>query len=318
MKILMITDNDPAGMGIAFTNAINRYSDHTCRLITTQERYGLGFETDIHLPDIEDDDFGEIEQLLNDADIIHFHMLRDENSHLGPLVIRDFIKEKIIVHHHHGHPDFLINAEAFREKYRRLKRRVMVSTPDLLNVTENAVWIPNIVPVFDAQFMPRYDDNLPGERLRICQSPTRKFHKHTREFKTVMNDLEKRYDHLETIILEKVPYFRCLAIKRTCHIVFDHMRGWFGIASLESLCHGKPVIAGLDDFNQACIREFTGWETLPWHVARNEEDLRKTLIRLIEDNDLRLVSGKASRRFMEEAWNERRVLDRLFDFYRTC
>ena len=65
MNILMITANDPAGMGIAFTNAINRYTEHTCRLITTAEMYGLDFEKDIHLPDIHDDDFGEVEHLLN-------------------------------------------------------------------------------------------------------------------------------------------------------------------------------------------------------------------------------------------------------------
>ena len=44
MNILMITANDPAGMGIAFTNAVNRYTEHTCRLITTTEMYGLDFE----------------------------------------------------------------------------------------------------------------------------------------------------------------------------------------------------------------------------------------------------------------------------------
>jgi glycosyltransferase involved in cell wall biosynthesis len=317
MKILMITENDPAGMGIAFCNAINRYSDHSCRLVTTQERYGLGFEADIHIPEIENDDFGEVEFLLKDSDLIHFHMLKDEHSHLGPLVIRDYVKGKPVVHHHHGHPDFLINAGVYNEKYRRLGRKVLVSTPDLLNVAENSVWIPNIVPVNDVQFMPRYEDNLPDDRIRICQSPTRKFHKHTKEFKTVMGDLERIYGNLETLVIEKIPYFKCLNIKRTCHIVFDHMRGWFGIASLESLCHGKPVIAGLDDFNQECIREFTGWEKLPWHVARNEDELRKTLVRLIEDRDLRLSSGKESRTFMEEAWNERRVLRLLFDFYNT-
>lgn len=52
----MITENDPAGMGIAFANAINRYTEHTCRLITTAEKYGFAYEMDIHLPDIEDDD----------------------------------------------------------------------------------------------------------------------------------------------------------------------------------------------------------------------------------------------------------------------
>ena len=317
MKILMITDNDPAGMGIAFCNAINRYSEHSCRLITTQERYGIDFEKDIHLPDIEDDDFGEVEQLLKDADIFHFHMLRDENSHLGPLVIRDYIKGKKILHHHHGHPEYLINADAYNEKYKRLKRKVIVSTPDLLKMAENSTWVPNIVPINDVQFLPRYEHTLPDDKIRVCQSPTRKFHKHTNEFIKVMRDLEKRHSNLETIIIEKTPYFECLRIKRTCNIVFDHMRGWFGIASLESLSHGKPVIAGLDDWNIECIKDFTGSESLPWLVARNEDELEQCLIRLIGDGDVRRFHGERSRVFMEDHWTECHAVRYLIDVYES-
>lgn len=317
MNILMITDNDPAGMGIAFTNAINRYSEHTCRLITTAEKYGLGFETDIHVPDIEDDDFGEIEQLLKDADIIHFHVLKDENSHLGPLVIRDYIKGKKILHHHHGHPDYLINADSYNDKYRKLNRKVVVSTPDLLNLAEDATWIPNLVPINDVEFLPRYDSTLDQDRIRICQSPTRKFHKHTKEFKSAISKLDKKYPgKIDQLIIEKIPYLECLRIKRTCHIVFDHMRGWFGIASLESLSHGKPVIAGLDDWNIERIKEFTGAEKLPWIIARNQEELEVKLSNLVKDNDLRDQTGRSSRLFMEKQWNEQRVLDRLFKVYK--
>lgn len=317
MKILMITDNDPAGMGIAFCNAINRYSEHSCRLITTQERYGIDFEKDIHLPDIEDDDFGEVEQLLKDADIFHFHMLRDENSHLGPLVIRDYIKGKKILHHHHGHPDYLINADAYNAKYRRLNRKVIVSTPDLLHVAEKAIWVPNLVPINDVQFLPRHENTLSDEKIRVCQSPTRKFHKHTNEFKDVMRDLEKSHDHLETIIIEKTPYFECLRIKRSCHIVFDHMRGWFGIASLESLSHGKPVIAGLDEWNIKCIKEFTGSDKLPWVIANNKDGLFNVIESLIIDKNKRLEIGEYSRTFMETYWCEQIVLKSLLDVYAT-
>ncbi len=315
MNILMITDNDPAGMGIAFTNAINRYTDHQCRLITVQERYGIDFEKDIHLPDIEDDDFGEVEYLLKHADIIHFHMLRDENSHLGPLVIRDYIKGKKIIHHHHGHPDYLINANVYNEKYRRLNRKVIVSTPDLLKIAENAVWVPNIVPINDVQFMPISEDAFQDEVIKVCQSPTRKFHKHTHDFMAVMAELEKHFPNIETIIIEKTPYFDCLRLKRQCHIVFDHMRGWFGIASLESLSQGKPVIAGLDDWNIRWIKEFTGSQKLPWVVARDSEELFVQMKLLIQDKDLRQSCGQYSRKFMEQYWTEVAALKILLDVY---
>ncbi len=316
MNILMITDNDPAGMAIAFANAINRYTEHTCRLVTTGEKYGFDYEKDIHLPDIEDDDFGEVEQLLKDADIIHFHVLRDENSHLGPLVIRDYIKGKKILHHHHGHPDYILNKDAYNEKYRRLGRKVIVSTPDLLKIAENATWIPNLVPLKDVQFMPLYDSFLSREPIKICQSPTRKYHKHTEEFKRVLDRLKREHgDLIQPVIIEKLPYFDCLALKRKCHIVFDHMRGWFGIASLESLSQGKPVIAGLDEWNIRCIEEFTGEMEVPWVVARTEQELQAAMDHLVRDGDARQQIGLKSRRFMERSWSERKVLDLIMGVY---
>ena len=311
----MITHNDPAGMGIAFTNAINRYTDHSCRLITSAEMYGFNYEKDIHLPDIEDDDYGEVEHLLKDADIIHFHVLRDENSHLGPLVIRDYIKGKKILHHHHGHPDFILNAAAYNEKYKKLNRRVIVSTPDLLKVAENSTWIPNLVPINDVSFLPRYDDSLDQEVIKICQAPTRKYHKHTNEFKRVMKRLVATDSSIESIVLEKLPYIDCLKVKRSCHIVFDHMRGWFGISSLESLSHGKPVIAGMDEWNIECIKAFTGTDTLPWVIAKSEQELEASLNILIGSRETRQQIGENARRFMETHWTEKYVLDKLLDIY---
>jgi len=52
MRIVMISQNDPAGTGIAFTKAINRHTHHSCRLITTEIRYNFGFEKDLHLPNL--------------------------------------------------------------------------------------------------------------------------------------------------------------------------------------------------------------------------------------------------------------------------
>lgn len=317
MDILMITHNDPAGMGIAFTNAINRYTEHTCRLITSAEMYGFNYEKDIHLPDIEADDFGEIEQLLKDADIIHFHVLRDENSHLGPFVIRDYIKGKKILHHHHGHPDFIINANAYNEKYKKLNRKVIVSTPDLLKIAENSTWVPNLIPLKDSLFLPRYENTLPGDSIKVCQSPTRKFHKHTNVFKAVMSNLQNKLSNVEAVIIEKIPYHECLRIKRACHLIFDHMCGWFGISSLESLSQGKPVIAGLDDWNIKCIKEFTCTDHLPWIVARSERELERRIEEFVVDKLLRQSTGKDNRSFMEKNWTEQHVLNVLFQIYNS-
>ena len=116
-------------MGIAFTNAINRHTEHACRLITTAEMYGFVYETDIHLPDIEHDDFDEVEHLLKSSDIIHFHVLRYENSHLGPLVAASMgaciIEKHITLDRNMRGPDHKISLEPFELK--RLVRDIRVA-----------------------------------------------------------------------------------------------------------------------------------------------------------------------------------------------
>jgi hypothetical protein len=107
----------------------------------------------------------------------------------------------------------------------------------------------------------------------------------------------------------------CLERKNQCHIIFDHMQGYYGVSSLESLSQGKPVIAGLDDWNMQWIKEFTGSDVLPWVVARNPDELEGQLCELIGHSDLRDYVGRNSRKFMEDHWNEQQALGVLLDFY---
>jgi hypothetical protein len=177
--------------------------------------------------------------------------------------------------------------------------------------------LPNLVPIDDVEFLPRFEETLPVEPVRVCQSPTRKFDKHTSDFREVMKRLEEKSPGLEAVLIERIPYLECLRIKRGCHLSFDHMRGWFGIASLESLSQGKPVIAGLDEFTISNIQEFTGTEKLPWVVARDAVELLEELGALVVDRERRMEIGKKSRRFMEDCWREQHVLRVLLDVYRS-
>ena len=311
----MITENDPAGMGIAFTNAINQYTDHSCRLITTTTRYNFNFEKDLHVPDLDDDGFEEICELLRSADIIHFHILADENIELGPIKLRNFIKGKVILHHHHGHPDFRAHPEKYMEKYLRLKRKVLVSTPDLLRLLPEAIWQPNLVPINNPAYLP-FSDGENG-RVQVCHSPTRKDLKNTAEFEVVVDSIQRKYNHIEKVIIENTSHEECLRIKQKCEIHFDHMQGYFGVSSLEGLSQGKPIIAGLDEWNMHCIKEFTGSDNLPWIIARTQYELQEKLEKLIIDSDLRNKLGTESRRFMEKCWSEQHALHILLKVYET-
>ncbi len=316
LNILMITDNDPAGMAIAFTHAVNRYTPHRCRLITTQVKYVMDYDTDIHLSSIPDEDFSEVEALLINADVIHFHVLFDEHRMLGPFAVRDYLEGKTVIYHHHGHPEFLLNAERYRERYLAQNSTVLVSTPDLRRQIPEATWMPNLVPLTDPRFQPRPDDFLASGPVRICQAPTRKYDKHTDEFLEVSRALKARFqDQVQFQLLEGMSWAECLRAKRRCHIVFDHMRGHFGISSLESLAQGVPVIAGLDPFNIEQMCAFSGTDQLPWVVARDRQTLEARLVELIESPERRVEVGRQSRQFMESHWSEQDVMRVLLPFY---
>lgn len=316
MQILMMGMNDPAGMMIAFARAINRYTEHRARVISIRTVYAMEYEHDIELPRLNED-FSEVEQLLRDSDVFHFHMLLDEDYELGPFLIRDFAKGKGLLHHHHGtydHQCFLGKHQEYDERYRRLKRRAIVSTPDLLKLLPVATWQPNIVPLDDPDFQPSFSQHAADGPVRVVQAPTRKWHKHTAEFLRACERVGKRVS-IQAEILERLTYRACLQAKRSAHMVFDHMNGWFGVSSLESLCHGVPVIAGLDDWNISHIKDFSGTADVPWVVARTEAELEQQIERLALDAQERLRIGRASRAFMEQGWTEQQVLAPLLKVY---
>lgn len=314
MNILMIAQNDPAGRAIELCKAINAMSEHRSRLVTWETRYGHNWGYDIHLPYMNTElDFDEVVALFEQADIIHFHMCIDENIQVGPLHVKDYVKGKTIVHHHHGHPDFRNNPQKYRDKYRNSGRLLFVATPDLLQLLPDATWLPNVVRIDEVHHMPRADNIFTNEIIRIAHSPTRKELKNTEEFLRVTEAIKTEYPQIEVDVIENTAHIDCLLRKRRCQIVFDHMQGYFGISSLESLSQGTCVIAGLNDFVKKHIQEFTGVETIPWVVARSEEELDKVLRDLLSSPEKRRAIGNQSRLWMENHWDREHCIARYLE-----
>jgi hypothetical protein len=306
----MIAINDPAGTAILFTKAINQYTEHTCRLITKEIRYNFMFEKDLHLPWLNKNDWDEVEELLITSEIFHFHMTADENTKLGPFRPVDFIKNKLIIHHHHGHPDFRNNPEKYRQKYKRLNRNnLLVSTPDLLKLLPEATWQPNLIPINDPLYLPI--ENKAKEPIIIAHSPTRRELKDTNVFIKAINKLSHNSKvPIEFRLIENTLHKECLRLKRESHILFDHLQGYFGVSSLEGLSQGLCAVAALDEWNMNNIKAFTGSTKLPWFltsVNKLEEDLK----RLFYDKNLLNLHARQSRKFMETFWNKNKIIQHL-------
>jgi hypothetical protein len=317
MDILMIAINDPAGTGILFSQALNRHTQHDCRLVTLETRYNHSWDHDLHLPCLDRQGLEELESLLRESEVFHFHMTADEHLRLGPFLVADYIKGKAIVHHHHGHPDFRANPLKYQEKYRRLGRgNLLVSTPDLLRLLPKARWQPNLVPVHEDRYMPLQRENKDWEGvLRLTHSPTRRDLKNTDELLRVVREMRQIGEEIELDLIDNVPHRVCLERKKISHACFDHMQGYFGMSSLESLSHGLATIAGLDDWCREHAAAMAGTDDLPWVVARNAGELRGRLAVLCREPHLRREAGERARNFMVEYWSDQRWAGHLGRFY---
>jgi glycosyltransferase involved in cell wall biosynthesis len=311
----MVTTNDPAGTAINFRHALNRHTGHHCRLITTEIRYNFLFEKDLHVPWLKE--FGELEQVLREADLFHFHMGADEDLSLGPFRVRDFLRGKSVVHHHHGEPPFRENPRRFAEKEIKLGRRAIVSTPDLLRGYPEATWVPNPVPLDHEDYLPKAEYNGRSE-LILGHSPTRRELKNTTEFVDVVRRLQESDCRIRSRIIENTEHRQCLKLKRDCDLFFDHMQGYYGVSSLEALAMGVPTIAGIDDWNRRCIGRFTGQEDIPWVVAQTPEELEKELRSLLSSTALRSRVGRGGRKWMEKYWTGRRISEELCRIYEVA
>jgi len=316
MRILMIAVNDPAGTLGLFKRALDGHTGHQCRVATLETRYVHAWEKDLHVPDLDAAGLDELEGLLRNSDVFHFHMTADEHLELGPFRPADFLAGKALVHHHHGHPDFRGNPEKYQEKYRTLGRRnLLVSTPDLLKKLPEARWQPNLVMVDEPRYTPaqRTAADWAGP-LRLAHSPTRRDLKNTDELSAIARRMG---DAVALDLIDDAPHAQCLRRKARAHACFDHMQGYYGMSSLEALSLGLATIAGLDDWCAGHIQEFTGTPDLPWLTPRTPAELEATLRDLAADPALRRAAGEAGRRFMLDNWSDAKAVQRLDEFYNT-
>lgn len=311
----MVAVNDPAGTAVAFAKALRLHTSHECRLVTTELRYNFMYEKDLHVPWLRG--FDELEAVLKGADLFHFHTTADEHLPLGPFRVRDFLRGQPVVHHHHGEPPFRAEPRRFAERELALGRAAVVSTPDLLRSYPEAAWVPNPVPLFAPGYRP-LERKPDRDAVRVGHSPTRRELKNTAELERVLVRVARRDPRVRLRLIEGTPHGECLRRKRECDLFFDHMQGYFGVSSLEALSQGVPTLAGLDGWNAAWIRCFTGCDTIPWVRTRSEEELERAIAELAADAPQRRALGRESRAWMERHWNEARIARALLEVYERC
>lgn len=195
-------------------------------------------------------------------DIIHF------NSLLFPyfpidLLIWKLLGKTIIVHRHgteiRGKTEHWL-VESFAD-------RIYVSTPDLLEFTKKAEWLPFPVNLADFEYSPGGSGmlHMPSDRK-----------------KKGTDIIMQKFP--EARLIENKPHHEALEEIKRCESLVDNATiGWYGVTSLEAMAMGKRVFCYVKPDLRAKFKPKVIWDDAKESLAYTGKDAREYVER-VHDN----------------------------------
>jgi hypothetical protein len=96
-------------------------------------------------------------------------------------------------------------------------------------------------------------------------------------------------------VIEKQPNFRVMKHKRRAALIVDSFNEYgYGVNAIEGMALGLPVVAG----GSRAVREYWRRPGSPVVFVTDKQDLRRTLVRLADDAELRARLGEKGREFV--------------------
>ncbi|MFQ5977922.1 MAG: glycosyltransferase [Candidatus Heimdallarchaeota archaeon] len=278
-------------------------------------QYKFEFEVDFHWPRRESSSLKPlryIEALVNattllkiskDYNVFHFHYRSALPGYLD-LPIWKGQKKKIIVHHHgsdlrhRGEPRF---CSKFADK-------ILISTPDLLDWSPEAVWVPNPISLENFQFIGVAEKDK-SEKVTIAHASANRQIKGTDYIIKAVKELKKENYRINLLLIENMPHRKALECYKQADIVVDQLGiGWYGVFALECMAMGKPVCA----YIRRDLKSLLPSSVL---INASPKDITENLRILIEDWKLRRDFGERGRKFVQEFHDASKVVQTVNRLY---
>ena len=238
-----------------------------------------------------------LSRVVGEYDVLHFHW-----SSLVPfgfdLPIWKRLGKKIILHRHGD--DVRNKGEGWL--YSRFADGTVVSTPDLLQWSPKASWLPNPLDLRKYPFV-----GLPEHAgaIRILHAPSMRSAKGTEQVIDAAQELKREGYEIDLMLVENMPHHKALQAYREADIVIDQLLiGWYGVFAVECMALGKPVCVYIRDD----LKRYIEGEPL---VNAGPSTLKQRLIELIEDESLRREMGINGRRYVERVHDADVVCGRM-------
>lgn len=301
-----------AGVPQALSKA-QRKLGHTSDILHL-DSHPFGYKVDLYYPTKTPFPLSDIEKMLillkisdklKEYEIIHLHSSALPFRLYAP--IWNALGKRIIVHHHGSD----IRYKGERWMYSKFADKIIVSTPDLLVYSPNAVWIPNPISLDEFSYV-GVEHKDESEGVNIVHAPSNRGIKGTEHILKTVDELKNEGYKINLILIENMLHAKAVKQYKKADILIDWMNpnfGIYGMVSVENMALGKPVIC--------CIKQkfiddhFNG---LPLFNSDPSNLTEKTRL-LVEDWKLRKELGEKGRRYVEQMHDADKIAEQLMNFY---
>jgi glycosyltransferase involved in cell wall biosynthesis len=189
--------------------------------------------------------------------------------------------------------------ENIQTSFSFMVERIFVSTPDLLNYSENVggrellhipnpVFIENVIPV---DWNQRERELETGKELRLAHLPSRREIKGTHNVIAAVERARKEGADIDLDIIEKVEVDEAMMRLQRAHVCIDWMSSDYmihGVVSVEAMVRGIPTICNIDAGMYP--------DDIPI-ISATPGDLAYKLVELNDDRSALPEIGKLSREY---------------------
>lgn len=249
-------------------------------------------------------------RVSNKYDIFHFHFHFQYRSILPfgvDVLLWKALGKKVIIHHRGLDIRFI--GELWM--YSKFADKIFVSTPDLLEWSPSAIWIPNPIDLEKFSYV-GVENKSESEEIIIVHASSNRMIKGTEHVIKAINKLNEEGYKINFILVENMNRNKATEIYKNADIVIDWINpkfGIYGMVSIESMALGKPVICSIKQ--NLMNKYFKGLPIFNSDPSNLSENLRI----LIEDYDLRKELGERGRKYVEEMHDAVKVTRRIDELY---
>ncbi len=304
LNILHLCPSALAGAPVHLSQILNKYTACISKTVLKKEFTASGLANLRWKYDMVDPSDIQIRELVDWADIIHYHRL---------VYPRPFKHKPCILQFHSPQMGY----RPGRSHSWLNNRKLAVAQYQPLIYTD-ALIVPNLIDIWESTYQP---EQKPDDRIKIFYSWASEQRggwrdKGSNQTIKILNQLQHRYgQRVEICILNNAPYEACMQAKRTAHICIDEcVTGSYHLQSLEGCSVGALTLNNLNKPIAGFIRQVTGQDTHPFHTT-NLDQLLDTLCHFIESPKEIYQLGNTARKWMEAHWDPRKMITQYTNAY---